>query len=99
MRLPLLDAGAVQRGFFVPDDTLTSLTSAQAQQLGVRAAADLLGGVVPHAFVATKAISHPLVDPGAAALQGWNQALGGALGAAAVPGYTAFSAAAAARCA
>ncbi|UKE69757.1 DUF3182 family protein [Xanthomonas cerealis pv. cerealis] len=90
MRLPLQDAGAAQNGFHVPDDTLTV---AQAQQLGVRMAADLLGGVVPHAFVATKAISHPLVDPGAAAPQGWNHALGGALGAATVPGYTAFSAA------
>ncbi|AKK66217.1 DUF3182 family protein [Xanthomonas translucens] len=90
MRLPLQDAGTVHSGFHVPDDTLTA---AQALQLGVRAAADLLGGVVPHAFVATKAISHPLVDPGAAAPQGWNHALGGALGAATVPGYTAFSAA------
>ncbi|KLD80017.1 DUF3182 family protein [Xanthomonas hyacinthi] len=90
MRLPLQDASAAQRGFYVPDDTLTA---AQAQHLGVRVAADLLGGVVPHAFVATKAISHPLVDPGAAAPQGWNHALGAALAAATVPGYTAFAAA------
>lgn len=88
MRLPLQDVGAAQSGFYVPDDTLTA---AQAQQLGIRAAADLLGGVVPHAFVATKAISHPLVDPDAAAPQGWNPALGSALAQATVPGYTAFA--------
>ncbi|MBB4128264.1 hypothetical protein GGR77_003591 [Xanthomonas translucens] len=88
MRLPLQDAGAAQSGFYVPDDTLTA---AQAQPLGIRAAADLLGGVVPHAFVATKAISHPLVDPDAAAPQGWNPALGSALAEATLPGYTAFA--------
>ncbi|WP_369978461.1 DUF3182 family protein [Xanthomonas bundabergensis] len=90
MRLPLQEAVATGSGFYVPDDTLTA---AQAQQLGVRGAADLLGGVVPHAFVATKAISHPLVAPGASAPQGWQHALGAALAEATVPGYTAFAAA------
>ncbi len=90
MRLPVHDGFGAGRGFYVPDDTLTT---AQAQQLGVRAAADLFGGVVPHAFVATKAISHPLVAAGAAAPQGWQHVLGAALAEATVPGYTAFSAA------
>ena len=36
-----------------------------------RAEHDLFGGVVPHPFVATKAITHPLVEPDAAAPAGW----------------------------
>jgi hypothetical protein len=90
MRLPLHEAATTGSGFCVPDDTLTA---AQALQLGVRDVAGLLGGVVPHAFVATKAISHALVDPGVAAPPGWNPALGAALAEATLPGYTAFAAA------
>src|SRR5687768_13438705 len=44
--------------YFVPSNTLTSQ---QAAPLGIRGRDDLFGGVVPHAFVATKVISHPLV--------------------------------------
>ncbi len=73
----------------MPDDTLTA---AQAQQLGVHAVDDLLGGVVPYAFVATKAISHPLVDANAQAPDGWQPDLGMALADMTLPGYTAFSA-------
>ncbi|MFC6840537.1 DUF3182 family protein [Xanthomonas theicola] len=90
MGVPVRDGAAAGSGFYVPDDTLTA---AQAQPLGVCAAADLLGGVVPHAFVATKAISHPLVERGAAAPEGWQHALGAALAEATLPGYTAFAAA------
>ncbi|MDV0438544.1 DUF3182 family protein [Xanthomonas sacchari] len=97
MRLPVHDArlaaGSDAFGsgaFYVPDETLTE---AQAAQLGVQGAADLLGGVVPHAFVATKAISHPLVDGDAQAPEGWQPDLGVALASATLPGYTAFSAA------
>jgi hypothetical protein len=90
MRLPLHDAGMAGSAFYIPDDTLTA---AQAQHLGIRSAADLLGGVVPHAFVATKAISHPLVADDAAAPAGWQHTLGTALAEATLPGHTAFSAA------
>lgn len=92
MRLPLHDdrVAAGVGGFYVPDETLTA---AHAAHLGVRSAADLLGGVVPHAFVATKAISHPLVDADAQAPAGWQPALGAALAAVTLPGYTAFNAA------
>ena len=45
--------------FFVPDDTLLLN---EASSLGIRGVSDLFGGIVPHAFVKTKAISHPLVD-------------------------------------
>ncbi|MCC4597044.1 DUF3182 family protein [Xanthomonas campestris pv. phormiicola] len=90
MRLPVQDAAIDGSGFYVPDDTLTAT---QALQLGVRDAAGLLGGVVPHAFVATKAISHAVVGPDAAAPTGWQHALGATLAEATVPGYTAFAAA------
>ncbi|WP_369942198.1 DUF3182 family protein [Xanthomonas medicagonis] len=90
MRLPLHDPGRAGSAFYIPDDTLTA---AQAQHLGIGSAADLLGGVVPHAFVATKAISHPLVADDAAAPAGWQHTLGTALAEATLPGYTAFSAA------
>lgn len=90
MRLPLHEehCAAGTSSFCVPDETLTI---AQAEQIGVHAAADLLGGVVPHAFVATKAISHPLVDVDAQAPEGWQPGLGAAMAATTLPGYTAFS--------
>ncbi|MET0550872.1 MAG: DUF3182 family protein [Xanthomonas sp.] len=92
MGLPLHQEGCAAGtcAFCVPDETLTV---AQATQIGVHAAADLLGGVVPHAFVATKAISHPLVDGDAQVPEGWQPELGAALASATLPGYTAFSAA------
>lgn len=89
MGLPYAGHGdAVAAGFYVPDETLTV---AQARRLGLRGMHDLLGGVVPHAFVATKVVTHPLVGEQAAAPSGWNRGLGQALVAATVPGYSAFS--------
>src|SRR3712207_1824823 len=60
--------------YLVPGDTLVGLGAAAA--LGVRGEGDLFGGVVPRAFMATKAITHPLVGPGAAAPPGWSPAFG-----------------------
>ena len=48
--------------YFIPSDTLLAR---EATDLGIRGEHDLFGGVVPHPFVATKAITHPLVDPDA----------------------------------
>ncbi|WP_188590434.1 DUF3182 family protein, partial [Achromobacter denitrificans] len=42
--------------YYVPDRSIVG--TARAAVLGIRRAADLYGGVVPHAFVATKSISH-----------------------------------------
>ena len=53
----------------MPSDTLVGLEAARA--LGVNSEHDLFGGVVPHAFVATKVITHPLVRPRAPAPAGW----------------------------
>jgi hypothetical protein len=57
------------RLYFVPGDTIGK---EMAIMLGVRSEHDLYGGVVPHPFVATKAITHPLVGTGAVAPAGWS---------------------------
>jgi hypothetical protein len=54
--------------YFVAADTLTSDT---ASHLGIRDERDLYGGVVRHAFEATKAIAHPLLDGASHAPAGW----------------------------
>lgn len=54
--------------YFVPSDTLTS---DRASRIGIRAEQDLFGGVVPHPFVATKTITHSLVDDRSQAPPGW----------------------------
>lgn len=73
--------------YFVPSSTLTA---SQAAELGIRGVDDLFGGVVPNAMVATKAISHPLVAPGAAAAVGWSQDFAAHVGDAVLAGYTVF---------
>ncbi len=74
--------------YFVPDRTLVE---DEAAALGIRGEADLFGGVVPYAFVATKTISHGLIDAAAAAPDGWSHALGEALGDVVLPGYSVFA--------
>jgi Protein of unknown function (DUF3182) len=59
--------------YFVPSD---ALIVERAHELGIRTEHDLFGGVVPHAFIATKAISHPLVNAKAYAPAGWSQEFG-----------------------
>ena len=55
-------------------------------------ASTLLGGRVPHPFVATKAITHGLISHDAARPAGWSNAMADRLGDAALNGYTAFTA-------
>jgi hypothetical protein len=74
--------------FFVPASTLTS---AEATALGIGGAGDLFGGVVPHPFVASKAISHPLVHAAAAAPAGWSADFAQQVDGAVLDGYTVFS--------
>ncbi|TDH59562.1 DUF3182 family protein [Dankookia rubra] len=75
--------------YLVPSDTLVGLAAAAA--LGVRDEHDLFGGTVPHPFVATKAISHPLVAPGATAPAHWSPEFGARVQGAVLAGVTAFS--------
>jgi hypothetical protein len=73
--------------YFVPSSTLSA---GDAQALGIHGIGDLFGGVVPHAFIGTKAISHPLVHPAAACVPGWNNDLAARLGDSVLAGYVAF---------
>ncbi|MET0541664.1 MAG: DUF3182 family protein [Variovorax sp.] len=74
--------------YFVPSDTLTADA---ADTLGITDEHDLFGGVVPHAFVGTKVITHPLVYQSAAKPQGWNPAFAERVAGSVLHGYSAFS--------
>src|SRR4051794_1975408 len=75
--------------YFVPGDTLVGIR--QARELGITGEPDLFGSVVPFPFVATKAISHPLVDPQACAPEGWSGAFARQVRRGVLTGYSAFS--------
>ncbi len=74
--------------FFVPDETLLD---ADARALGIAGQGDLFGGIVPHDFVRTKAISHGLVGPQAARPDGWSELFEAHVRDVVLPGYTVFS--------
>lgn len=75
-----------QPAYFVPADTLLA---DRAARLGIRDEGDLFGGVVPHAFLATKTITHPVVGPEARVPEGWSRGMWRAMGDAVLPGYSA----------
>ncbi|MBL4834039.1 MAG: DUF3182 family protein [Pseudomonas sp.] len=74
--------------YLIPDATLVG---EQRKALGIETEADFFGGSVPFAFVASKAISHPLVSDGAAAPQGWSREMMRFASKAVLKGFTAFS--------
>ena len=74
--------------YFVPGRTLLCV---QARELGIVGPRDLFGGVVPHRFVATKSITHPLVDTDADAPDGWSFAFPAEVAGAVLRGHSAFS--------
>jgi hypothetical protein len=61
-------------------------------QAGIAGEEDLFGGVVPHRFLANKAITHPLPGPDAAAPKGWVPDFAAAISGAVLAGFSAFSA-------
>jgi hypothetical protein len=75
--------------FYVPDDTLLS---EEATDLNIQSERDFFGGVVPHAFVRTKAITHPLIGDTADRPDGWSFVFSERVRGVVLPGYTAFSA-------
>lgn len=75
--------------YYVPDRTITSV--ARAAKLGITRAADLYGGVTPHAFVASKSITHGVLDGRAKAPEGWVRSLAEELDGVVLSGYTAFT--------
>jgi hypothetical protein len=74
--------------YFVPSETLSGN---EAARLGIRGANDLFGGVVPHPFVASKTIAHPLTGRDAQRPQGWSEAFPQRVHAVVLPGFTAFA--------
>jgi len=78
-----------RKRFMVPSETVVGFKN--ARKLGIRGERDLFGGVVEHPFLATKAITHPLIGSDAAAPQGWSHAFGAVTGEAVLKGFTAFS--------
>ncbi|WP_418315085.1 DUF3182 family protein [Piscinibacter sakaiensis] len=66
------DARSLPQGsnYLVPNDTVVG--ELDARRLDIRSPDDLFGGVVPFAFVASKAITHPLLGAGSPAPAGWS---------------------------
>ncbi|MBR1190099.1 DUF3182 family protein [Bradyrhizobium sp. AUGA SZCCT0160] len=75
--------------YLVPTDTIIGID--QAHELGVFTEHDLFGGVVPHAFVGTKAITHGLIEENATAPTGWSHDFAKIVRDIVPRGYTAFS--------
>ena len=78
-----------ERIYYVPNMTLSSSAAAR---LGIHSDADLYGGVVPYEFVATKAITHPMLNEAHEPPPvGWSAQMGARLKDAVLAGYTVFS--------
>jgi hypothetical protein len=75
--------------YLVPSDAIVGLET--SRELGLGGIDDLFGGVVPHDFVATKLITHPLLRVGSPAPQGWSTEFGERTADAVLPGYSVFS--------
>ncbi|MEI7037884.1 DUF3182 family protein [Fulvimonas yonginensis] len=76
--------------YFVPGDVLIGLDAAAA--CGIRSADDLFGGVVPERVVASKAITHPLVDGASRVPDGWSDTFAERVRPVVLPGFSAFAA-------
>jgi hypothetical protein len=74
--------------FFVPGDTLLVEETAD---LGIHSSNDLYGGVVPHLFMKTKAITHGLINRHAERPLGWSPVFAERVREIVLPGYTIFS--------
>jgi hypothetical protein len=74
--------------YFVPTDTLVGVDLARS--LGIESVDDLFGGVVPYPFVATKSISHRLIDERAYAPEGWSDDFADEVSDVVLDGFTAF---------
>lgn len=74
--------------YLVPQATLETT---EAAALGIDGPDDLFGGVVPHAFVATKLVSHPALGRHAGTPEGWSHELAAALKGTVLPGHAIFA--------
>ena len=71
----------------MPSDTLAL---PRAEAMGIRNETDLFGAVVPYPFVATKAITHPVVALDATVPEGWSDDFAEAVAGSVLLGFTAF---------
>ena len=74
--------------YFVPSDTLDRDT---ALRCGIHDEGDLFGGVVPHPHVATKTITHPLIDSHSNAPAGWSDEFPRRVAGVVLTGWSAFT--------
>lgn len=74
--------------YFVPGATLTLQT---ALRLAIHSETDLFGGVVSHPYMATKTITHPLVDVRSRAPGGWCGAFARQVVDVVLDGFSAFT--------
>jgi len=79
---------AAARRYVVPTSTLVGIDHARA--LGIHCEDDLFGGVVPHGFVATKSISHAVIDARARVPDGWSGPFGHEIEDVVLDGFSAF---------
>lgn len=75
--------------YLVPSDTIVGLE--RARQLRLASEADLFGGIVPHPFVATKAITHSILRSDGKAPAGWSCQFGTDVRDSVLAGYSAFT--------
>ena len=83
------------QAYLVPSDTVA--TPDAARQFGISTEDAFFGGVVAHPFVATKAITHPLIERDAAAPFGWSHDFRAHVAGAVLSGHAAFTLSDAAR--
>lgn len=76
------------RHYWIPDETLIGREQALALEIG--SSEDFFGGAVAFPFMATKAISHPLVDTPNVVPPGWSADFHRQAANAVLNGYTAF---------
>ena len=69
---PAVHAARSHELYFVPSDTL--IGHDQHRDLKIGSADDLFGGLIAEPFMATKAISHPLLENATARPAGWSEA-------------------------
>jgi hypothetical protein len=73
--------------YFLPDETLQY---SEAVRLGIHSEQDLFGGVTPHLYVATKAITHGAVSSDARVPEAWTHAISPKMDGLVLYGFTAF---------
>lgn len=75
--------------YLIATDTIIGTKHANA--LGINDESRLFGGVAPHYFMSTKAITHPLRHPDATAPEGWSHEFPDYVRHVVLKGYTVFS--------